>query len=77
MEISPVDAAALKKWKDYSKARDEMFARTNHRDAPWRIVREDEKKIARLEFIRDLLASFDYKDKSDKLATPDRKIVFP
>jgi hypothetical protein len=35
------------------------------------------KKTARLEVIRDLLASFDYKGKSDTLGRPNRKIVFP
>jgi polyphosphate kinase 2 len=74
---SPVDAAALKHWKDYGKARDDMFRRTHHGDALWRVVRADVKKTARLELIRDLLASFDYGQKSEKLAAPDRKIVFP
>src|SRR5277367_5070047 len=73
---SPVDAAALDDWKKYGKARDEMFRLSNHPAAPWRVVQADEKKPARLEFLRDLLGSFDYKDKSDKLAKPDRKIVF-
>jgi len=73
---SPVDAAAVKDWKKYSKSRDEMFKRTNHPDAPWRIVRADVKKTARLELIRDLLSSFEYKGKSQSLATPNPKIVF-
>ncbi len=74
---SPVDAVAVKHWKDYGKARDDMFRRTHHGDGLWRVVRADEKKPARLEFLRDLLASFDYKHKSEKLAVPDRRIVFP
>lgn len=76
-KISPVDAAALKNWKAYSAARDDMFERTGHDAAPWRIVRTDTKKIARLELLRDLLESFDYKDKDKKLAKPDREVVFP
>jgi len=76
-KMSPVDAAALSKWDDYSKARDEMFRRTSHDLAPWRIVRADVKKIARLEFLRDLLAGFSYDDKSKKLARPDAMVVFP
>jgi polyphosphate kinase 2 len=75
-KISPLDEAAQKKWKEYSKARDETFARTDHPAAPWRIVHSDVKKIARLEIIRDLLSSFDYKDKNKKLARPDRDVVF-
>jgi polyphosphate kinase len=75
-KISPVDEKALSKWNSYTEARDEMFARTSHDVAPWRIVRADDKKTARLELIRDLLASFDYKHKDKKIPAPDRDIVF-
>ncbi len=75
-KISPVDAAAQKKWPEYSKARDITLERTSHPSAPWHVVESDVKKVARLEIIRDLLASFDYKGKTDKLAKPDPKIVF-
>jgi len=73
---SPIDAVANKKWHAYSKARDAMLERTSHGDAPWRIVRSDTKKIARLELIRNLLASFDYPHKDEKAAAPDRGVVF-
>ena len=76
-KLSPVDAKALKKWDEYTEARDAMFRRTSHPDAPWRIVRGDVKKVARLELIRDLLASFEYDGKSKKLAQPDSAVVFP
>jgi polyphosphate kinase 2 len=75
-KISPVDAAAQDKWHAYSKARDETFERTDHHAAPWRIVESDIKKVARLEIIRDLLESFDYKGKSKSAASPDRDVVF-
>jgi len=74
---SPIDDAALENWDAYSKARDEMFARTDHLAAPWHIVHGDVKKLARLELIRDLLHSFDYRGKSKKLVRPDPEIVFP
>jgi polyphosphate kinase 2 (PPK2 family) len=75
-KISPVDQAALKHWKDYSRARDEMFRRTSHGDGPWRVVMADVKKVARLELIRDLLDSFDYPGKDKKLVKPRREVVF-
>ncbi len=75
-KLSPVDAKALKNWKAYSAARDQMFRRSSHPEAPWRVVKADVKKVARLEVIRDLLASFDYDGKSKKLARPDDSIVF-
>jgi len=76
-KTSSVDKVAIKNWKKYGKARDDMFKRTSHSAAPWHVLRADVKKTARLEFIRDLLATFDYKDKSDKLARPDPDIIFP
>jgi polyphosphate kinase len=75
-KISPVDEKALSKWKPYTEARDTMFERTSHEAAPWRIVRADDKKTARLELLRDLLDSFSYKHKDKKLVLPDREVVF-
>ncbi|MBV8799496.1 MAG: polyphosphate kinase 2 [Alphaproteobacteria bacterium] len=76
-KVSPIDASAGKKWAAYSRARDEMLRRTSHPAGPWRIVRANDKKVARLEFLRDLLETFSYKGKSKKVTQPDRKIVFP
>ena len=75
-KISPVDEAAQDKWHAYSKARDEMFARTSRTPAPWHVVAADDKKTARLELIRDLLGSFSYKGRDKKITRPDRDIVF-
>jgi polyphosphate kinase 2 len=75
-KISPIDEAAQDKWHAYSKARDEMFARTSRKPVPWHVVAADDKKAARLELIRDLLESFSYKGKDKKLTRPDRDIVF-
>ena len=73
---SPIDAMATAKWHAYSKARDAMFVRTSHAAAPWRVVHNDTKKIARLEFLRDLLGTFDYPHKDDALIKPDGEVVF-
>jgi polyphosphate kinase 2 len=75
-KISPIDAAAIKKWKEYSEARDAMFMHTSHDDAPWYIVKADVKKIARLNVIRHLLCCVDYKGKDEKLLAVDPDIVF-
>jgi len=72
---SPVDAMALKKWRAYTKARDEMFLRTSHGLAPWRIVKSDHKKRAHLAILRDLLDSFSYPGKKNALVEPDRETV--
>jgi polyphosphate kinase 2 len=77
-KISPIDNAALKHWKDYSKARDAMLSRTSSAVAPWTIVRANHKPTARLNLIRDLLGRLDYADKAKaKQIAPDRGIVFP
>ncbi len=73
---SPVDAAATKRWNDYSKARDLMFERTSHAQGPWRVVHSDVKKVARLELIRDLLDSFSYSGKHKKLLHTNPDVVF-
>ena len=55
-KISPVDAAALEKFDAYTEARDAMLTATGD-GVPWRVVRADEKYLARLAIIRDILAS--------------------
>ena len=72
---SPVDAKAMKHWEDYSKARNQMLARTHTEAAPWTIVRADDKEPARLNVIRDLLSRLDYKHRDKRLIRPDRDIV--
>ena len=75
-KISPIDEVAQKHWKGYSKARDEMLARSHHLMAPWTVVRADDKEEARINVIGDLLSRFDYKGKDNRVAVPDRRIVF-
>lgn len=75
-KMSPIDAAAQKHWKDYSTARNAMFARTHTPVAPWTVVRANDKKQARLNLIMDLLTRLDYKDKDHALLCPDPDVVF-
>ncbi len=74
-KISPLDAQALKKWKPYSQARDEMLARTHNPITPWSIVRADDKQLARINVIKDLLSQLCYAGKEEKLIVPDSQIV--
>jgi polyphosphate kinase 2 len=76
-KISPIDASAMDKFDDYTKARDEMLKRTAHKDAPWRVVLADHKKTARLALIADLLDSFSYPGKSKKAVKTNPDVVFP
>ncbi|MGB3810334.1 MAG: polyphosphate kinase 2 [Parvibaculum sp.] len=76
-KISPVDEAALKHWDDYTKARDAMFARTHTLHSPWYVVAANDKKVARLNVIRDILNRVDYEGKKQNRVVPDATIVFP
>lgn len=75
-KMSPIDAVAQKHWIQYSQARNEMFARTHSSIAPWTVVRANNKKLARLNVIKDLLNRLDYADKSLSLIHPNPDIVF-
>jgi polyphosphate kinase 2 len=75
-KTSTLDSQALKKWKHYSLARDEMLAHTHNPIAPWTIVRADNKHLARLNIIKDLLSRLHYADKDERLILPDPQIVF-
>jgi polyphosphate kinase 2 len=75
-KMSPIDAEAQKHWKDYSTARDTMFARTHNTVAPWTIVHTNDKKQARLNLIKDLLSRLNYKDKDQTLLDPAPDVIF-
>lgn len=76
-KVSPIDEVALKRWDDYTEARDRMLERSEHASAPWIVVRADDKKQARLNVIRDLVQRIECPDRGKHLAVPDPEIVFP
>ena len=77
-KLSPIDLASLDKWDDYTEAKEAMFYYTNHMDAPWTVVRSDDKKRARLNAMRYVLSQLDYTNKSTTLdLTPDPLIILP
>ena len=75
-KISPIDSKAVALWKEYSAARNEMLARSHSPVAPWRVVKADEKRGARLGVIRDLLTALDYDGKNTEAVLPDHDTVF-
>ena len=75
-KLSPIDKASLDKWEDYTEAKEAMFFYTDTADAPWVIIKSNDKKRARLNCMRHFLASVDYPDKNHALiGTPDPLIV--
>ena len=75
-KVSPIDDQAVRYWKAYSLARNEMLARTHNPIAPWTLVRANDKRLARLNIIKDLLGRLHYTDKDERLTRPDPQIVF-
>lgn len=59
-KLSPMDLQSRVRWEDYTKAKEEMFARTNIPESPWFIVEGNDKKRARLNCIHHLLEQIPY-----------------
>src|SRR6266567_4149871 len=70
-KLSPMDLKSYRRWYDYSKARDEMFAATDTEFAPWYLVKSDDKRRARLNIITHLLGKIPYR------AAPREKVKLP
>ena len=72
-KLSPMDLQSRVRWEQYTKAKEEMFARTNIPEAPWYIVDGIDKKRARLNCIAHLLSLVPYSDvPQEEIALPDR-----
>lgn len=65
-KLSPMDIESRSRWVEYSKGKDEMFAHTDIKQAPWYVVEADVKKRARLNCIRHLLSMIPYEDLTPK-----------
>jgi polyphosphate kinase 2 len=72
-KLSPMDLESYARWYAYSRARDMMLEATDTREAPWHIVRSDDKRRARLNCISHLLTLIPYKEVShDRVKLPKR-----
>jgi len=75
-KLSPVDQDGLKRWDEFTKAKNMMFDKTCVDWAPWTVIRSDCKKRARINCMRHVLNSLPYEGKNDKVAVPpDPKVV--
>jgi polyphosphate kinase 2 len=61
-KLSPMDLESRRRWADYSRAKDEMFAISDIKQAPWHVVNAEDKKCARLNVVRHLLSMIPYED---------------
>ena len=77
-KLSPMDLASLQKWDEYTEAKEAMFFYTDTADAPWTVVKSNDKKRARLEAMRHVLGRFAYDNKdAEVVGMPDPLIVGP
>ena len=75
-KLSPIDRASLDKWDDYTEAKEAMFFYTDTADAPWTVVKSDDKKRARLNCMQHFLSTLPYPQKNTKVVVgPDPLIV--
>jgi polyphosphate kinase 2 len=74
-KISPIDQKAQKMWDAYSDARDKMLKHTSSANAPWTVICANDKKLAHLNLIADLLSRLNYPDKDKSILKIDPKIV--
>ncbi len=75
-KLSPMDVESLARWEEYTKAKEAMLFYTDTADAPWTIVRSDDKKRARLNAMKFVLSKFAYRGKEAAVVgTPDPKVI--
>jgi len=75
-KLSPIDEQSRDKWDEYTEAKEAMFFYTDTGDAPWVVIKSDDKKRARLNCMQHFLAHLDYPDKNDHVVHgPDPLIV--
>ncbi len=75
-KLSPVDKASLDKWDDYTEAKEAKFFYTDTADAPWVVVKSNDKKRARLNCMQHFLSSLPYPDRDRRVVRgPDPLIV--
>jgi polyphosphate kinase 2 len=73
-KLSPMDLDSHRRWHDYSRAKDAMFAATDTAQSPWYVVRTDDKKRARLNCIAHLLRVVNWKQVTlPKVVLPSRQ----
>ena len=77
-KISPIDIASLDKWDSYTEAKEAMFFYTDTADAPWTVIKSDDKKRARVACLQHFLKKLPYPDKNDEFVHgPDPLIAGP
>ncbi len=75
-KMSPVDIASVDKWDNYTRAKEAMFSQTHTREAPWTVIKSDNKKRARIACMRHFLMKLPYPGKKvELLSDPDPLVL--
>jgi polyphosphate kinase 2 len=74
-KLSEVDRISINKWDEYTAAKEAMFFYTDTADAPWTVVKSDDKKRARINAMRSLLSSIPYDEKDESIAIPPDPLI--
>jgi polyphosphate kinase 2 len=73
-KLSPMDLESHRRWYDYSRARDAMFAATDTPDSPWYVVDSHDQRRGRLNCVAHLLSLIPYEEvPSEKVKLPKRQ----
>jgi polyphosphate kinase 2 len=75
-KLSEIDVQAQEHWDDFTERKYHMLSRTSTIDAPWTVIRSENKHLARLNAMKVILNAVDYGPRPKKLDfVPDPKIV--
>jgi polyphosphate kinase 2 len=74
-KLSPIDKASLDRWDAYTEAKEAMFFYTDTADAPWTIIKSNDKKRARLNCMRHFLSTLDYPEKDPSVLEPPDPLI--
>lgn len=74
-KLSPVDLESQQRWDAYTRAKEDMFFYTSTADAPWLVIKSDDKRRARINAIRTFLRAFPYPGRREELLEVDPRIV--
>jgi polyphosphate kinase 2 len=77
-KLSPMDLASLDKWEQYTESKEAMFFYTDLPEAPWTVIKSNDKRRARIGAMRHVLSVIDYAGKDlDVVGAPDPLVVGP
>jgi len=75
-KLSATDVASLDRWDDYTEAKEAMFFYTDTADAPWTVIKSNDKKRARIQAMRHVLSRFPYEGRDlEVVSTVDPQLV--